>query len=130
MSQENVEIVQRFGAWLAGDFQTAFQLLHPAVEWDARHFPDGRIYHGHEGVRQFLTTYVGSFRDYRLVVERYIDAGEKVITLTRESGTAKGSRVPVTGEFALIWTVRDGQVVHWVGYTDRAEALEAVGLAE
>lgn len=130
MSQQNVEIVKRFGAWLAGDFEKAFEVLHPGIEWDARHFPDGRIYHGHEGVREFLTAYTRSFDDFRLVVERYIDAGDRVITLTRESGIAKGSRVPVSGEFALIWTVRDGQVLHWIGYTDRAQALEALGLSE
>jgi ketosteroid isomerase-like protein len=131
MSQENVEIVKRFRkAWLAGDFQQAFEFLHPAIEWDARHFPDGRIYHGHEGVREFITTFIESFDDYRMVVERHIEAGDRVIAFTRESGTAKGSQVPVTGEFALISTVRGGQIVHWVGYTDRAEALEAVGLSE
>ena len=131
MSQEDVEVVRTsVEAMVRGDFATAFRSIHPEIEWDARHFPDGRIYQGHEGVREFLRTYAGTFDDYRLVVERYIDAGDRVIAFTRESGTAKGSRVPVTGEFALVWTIRAGRIVHWVGYTNRAEALEAAGLAE
>ena len=131
MSQENVEIVKRsVEAMVRGDFAAAFRNINPDVEWDARHFPDGRIYQGHEGVREFLRTYAGTFDDYRLVVERYIGAGDRVIAFTLETGTAKGSRAPVTAEFALVWTMRGGQIVHWVGYTDFAEALEAVGLSE
>ena len=112
------------------DFDRGFESVDPAVEWDARHFPDGRVYHGHDGVREFITTYAGTFDDYRLIVERYIDAGDRVVAFTHESGTAKGSRVPAAGEFGLVFTVRDGRIVHWVGYTDRAKALEAVGLSE
>ena len=99
------------------------------MEWDARHFPYGRVYHGHDGVREFITTYAGTFDDYRLIVERYIDAGDRVVAFTHEAERQR-SRVPVAGEFGLVFTVRDGRIVHWVGYTDRAEALEAVGLSE
>ena len=31
---------------------------------------------------------------------------------------------------ATVWTVRHGRVVHTKVYTDRREALEAVGLSE
>jgi ketosteroid isomerase-like protein len=29
-----------------------------------------------------------------------------------------------------VWTVRDGRLVRWLGFTDRPEALEAAGLSE
>ena len=43
-------------------------------------------------------------------------------------GRGKGSGTPVTLRAANVWTVRSGKVVELVGYPDRAEALEAVGL--
>jgi ketosteroid isomerase-like protein len=34
------------------------------------------------------------------------------------------------GENAAVWTFRDGKVVRFDAYADRAEALEVVGLEE
>jgi ketosteroid isomerase-like protein len=38
--------------------------------------------------------------------------------------------VPVVIRSADLWTIRDGKIISLVGYPDRAEALEAVGLRE
>ena len=38
--------------------------------------------------------------------------------------------MPVVIRLADLWTIRDGKIVSLVGYIDRAEALEAVGLRE
>jgi hypothetical protein len=29
-----------------------------------------------------------------------------------------------------VWTLQDGRLVRWLGFTDRDEALEAAGLSE
>ena len=39
------------------------------------------------------------------------------------------ARVPVSRELAQVVTVRDGLAAKIVGYADRAQALEAAGLA-
>jgi ketosteroid isomerase-like protein len=38
--------------------------------------------------------------------------------------------VPVVIRSADLWTIRDGKIISLVGYTDRAEGLEAVGVRE
>jgi ketosteroid isomerase-like protein len=50
--------------------------------------------------------------------------------LLREYLRGKGSGVELEGETAVVFTVRDGQVVRMQGYMDRAAAQKAAGLPE
>lgn len=60
-----------------------------------------------------------------------IDAGSRVVVVGRLVGKGKASGVEVEQPIAGIWNVRDGRVVRVeLGYTDRAEALAAVGLSD
>jgi hypothetical protein len=45
-------------------------------------------------------------------------------------GRGRSSGVGVEAQSALLFTVRDGLVVHIQGYSDPREALKAVGLEE
>jgi hypothetical protein len=45
-------------------------------------------------------------------------------------GRGKGSGVPVVIRSADLFTIRDGKIGSLVGYTDRAEALEDMGLRD
>jgi uncharacterized protein len=130
VSKENVELVRRaFEVWQRGDDAAALEFYAEDVEVDARHFPEGRVYHGREGVSEFVRGYVGTFEDYRLEVEEIVDAGDDVLVLTRESGRSRGVGVPIDGRFALVLTVADGLIVRWRGFVDRDEALRSVGQA-
>ena len=48
----------------------------------------------------------------------------------RQWGRGKGSGVPVEYRFFGVWTFRDGKVIRYKGFNERAEALEAAGLRE
>ena len=58
--------------------------------------------------------------------ERFIEDGDRVLTLMVIEGRGKGSGVPVVIRSADLWTIRDGKIGSLVGYIDRAEALEAI----
>jgi ketosteroid isomerase-like protein len=134
MSQENVEMVRAsFEKFLAGGSDFGVELLDPAVEWDASEIPApdiGGVYRGPEGVRRFWREWLAAWEtvqfDYRL-----LDAGERVLALIdqRMRGRSTGIEVPL-GEYAHVYTFRDGLIVHWKGYMSQSDALEAVGLSE
>lgn len=131
MSQENVEMVRgQYEAWRRGNFKEALSAFDQAVEWDATHFPDGEVYVGHDGVQRFMRRWVGTWEDCELEVERLIDAGDDVVIFSRERGRAKGSGIEIEHRFGHVFTVRNRKIVRWRGFTDRAKALEAVGLSE
>jgi ketosteroid isomerase-like protein len=145
LSQENVEIVRRAYAALDlslpgsvsgasvppelfGDF------IHPEIEWHGpREFPDlAEPHYGHEGVVRYLAKLAEVFDDYRMVPERFIDAGDgRVLVFSREGGRGKSSGAEVeTHLTAHLWTLNDGKAVRMQSYWERADALEAVGLSE
>jgi hypothetical protein len=58
-------------------------------------------------------------------------AGNRVVAIGRWVGKGSGSGVEVIQPIADVFTLNGGRVVRCeIGYSDRAEALEAAGLRE
>jgi ketosteroid isomerase-like protein len=69
--------------------------------------------------------------EFRVEAEAYRDLDDdRVLLLGLVVGRGRASRAEVRAELGQVFTFRDGQVVSYHGYLDRAEALEAVGLLE
>jgi ketosteroid isomerase-like protein len=132
MSEENVAVVRAsFEAFRRGDNESAMEAFDPEIEYDLRVFPDGKIYRGHEGVREAFRIWLGTWEDYRIEIEEIIDtAGDEVIVLIREFGRGKGSGIEVERPAAGVWTFRNAKAVRIRFYPDRDAALEGLGLTE
>jgi ketosteroid isomerase-like protein len=147
MSRENVEIARRHferagrvldDYW--ADPQTPiiespslppdlFDLVHPDAEWQTPVVRDPV-----RGPRNWLRAIEDAFEavDYwRPEIEDLIDlGGDNILATFRVSIRGKGSGVPVTQRIFSVVTLRDRKISRIVEYTDREEALEAVGLSE
>ena len=64
------------------------------------------------------------------VVERLIDAGDRVVSLFRISAVGGRSGVRVERGDGMVWTFRDGKLARLDYFNDQGKALEAVGLRE
>lgn len=118
-------------AYLAGAADRALEFLHPDVRFDTTVRPDGRVWHGREAVRRALVEWTGTWEDYEMRVERYLDAApDHVVVLWHERGRAKGSGVPQEESGLTVLTVRDGLIVEMVPRLDREATLEALGIRE
>jgi uncharacterized protein len=127
MSAQNVEIIRRgYGHYLA----TGEIRAHPDLVWDVSRlgWPDQQIYSGIEGAVQFNAEWAAAWDDWKLEVEDYLDAGERVVVVITQTGRAKTTGIPVDMRFAQVWTLRDGQAVRMQMFASVDEALEAVGL--
>ena len=131
MSQENVDRAKRvYEAWNAHDWDRVL------VEVDADHvlhltglLPGLRQeYLGHEGMREFLESFDAIWRDLRVDVERIEDAGDSVVGLVRLCGTATGSGVPVSIEYAHVFHLEGDRAVRTDAYRTWQEALDAAGI--
>ena len=132
MAASNVEIAQRMlEAWGGTTPETALEYLHPEVEYDVTVRPDGKVWHGPEGVRRAMIEWSGAWSDWSFEVERFFDLGDdRAAFLWRERGRAKGSGVPMSQDGITVLTLRDGLVVAMVTSVDREPTLAALGLAE
>ena len=117
-------------AFLRGDAERALAAFHSEVEWDGRNLPDGRVAHGVAEVLEHVAKWAEQWQDWTVDLERLLDAGgDNVILIMRERGRS-ASGIEMNERHAELYTVRDAQVVARVGFSDPAEALEAVGLSE
>ena len=87
-------------------------------------------WHGKDGLRQATAEYLNVFEDYRFEVEKIIDLGDRVLVLERHSARGKLSGASISQDVGTLLTLRDGKIVRWEYYWERAEALEAAGIKE
>jgi ketosteroid isomerase-like protein len=136
MSQENVEVVREVMALLseARGSRRDRELLSRfapdvVIDMSSRVFnPD--VYEGHAGLLRLGEEVAAIWSEFHIEPERMIDAGDRVVVVEIRRGRGVGSEVEVEQRAWVIWTIRDGRVVH--AETDLAadEALRAVGLEE
>jgi ketosteroid isomerase-like protein len=104
--------------------------LHPAHEFVEGGFMPA-CYPGPAGYHQFVSDWSDVWgADLRVEPLEVIDLGNRVVTLFNVPTRARASRVPLTGKWAAVATLKNGRVIHDQVYLDHAEALEAVGLRE
>jgi ketosteroid isomerase-like protein len=130
VSQENVEIVrQMWEAFLGEDPVSGLAFCDPGIEWDGTNLPDGKVARGHEAVVEHAMRWAEMWDDWTMEPERFIDAGDQVVLVLREIGRSD-SGLQMDERHAELYTLRDGKVIYRKGFSDPAEALEAVGPAE
>ena len=131
MSQETVDAFRAaFEQFARGDF-SAFASLADEFELVlAPEMPDAGTYRG-AVARVWLDAWVDSFDRLTFEPVEFSDVGDdRVLIEYIQRGWAAGSDVAVELVNWSLATVRDGRVVRWQMFTDRAEALEAAGLEE
>jgi ketosteroid isomerase-like protein len=132
MSQENVEIVRRiYASWAPGSSPAESDLLHPDIEWVN---PSDALEPGtRTGIDAFTSITEGlddTIRDLRMDVERFIDAGGRVVVIATMRGQGSTSGVEIERRHGSVWTIRDGKAVRFQWFYEPDEALEAAGLSE
>ena len=129
MSVAEVELARRgYEAIARGDFGVLFDVLAPDVEWRA--VQDTTTHRGREGVERSISSWTGTWNNWRLEAEEFVDAGEHVVVTVRSSGSGKESGVPVAQRYFQVLTIRDGRIVRFREFADREEALRAAGVAD
>jgi ketosteroid isomerase-like protein len=126
MSEENVELVRRiYDAWERDE--SARDFIAEDVEYvNPPYAVEGGTRRGRASFRVVRETY----DDFKVHIDRYIDAGgDDVVVLAHYTASGTGSGVPLEGEHAYVWTVRDGQAVRFQWFQAHREALDAAGLS-
>ena len=133
MTPRNVEIVREMYDRREGGDMYVGESVHPEIVFIriGSELPDvAGEWHGKEGLRQATAEYLNVFEDYRFEVEKIIDLGGRVLVLERHSARGKLSGASISQDVGTLLTLRDGKIVRWEYYWERAEALEAAGVKE
>jgi ketosteroid isomerase-like protein len=130
VSQQNVEIVRRgIDAFNRRDLDAIALDVDPDAEVDWSRSPgvEAGIYHGHPACRDFWSTFFDTWERMTVSVDEYIDCGETVVVPNRTHFWGRDG-IEVDAYGVTVVTLRDGRIVEWRLFRERAEALKAVGL--
>lgn len=128
MSRDNVEFLRRgYEALHRGDIEafeaTTRKRLDPDFAFHS-HWA-GRVFEGVEGTQEWLSDLRETWDDYDQELVEIVDLGDDVLVVGRASARGAGSGVPVTQEFAVVWTFEGDRAVRARSFASREEALEA-----
>jgi ketosteroid isomerase-like protein len=132
MSQENMETVRRaVEAVNRRDLAGYLACCTEDVELRTPLVDVAGAYRGADGIRQFFTDIEDSGPDFRLDVERVeaVDAN-RVIAFMQADVSGRVSGVPIGIPTTNVYELVGGKIKRVRVFSDRAEALEAVGLRE
>ena len=132
MSNANVQLVREgFLAASSGDPLASQDTWDPSIEWDMSGvigWTEKQLYRGPE-VGEFLRGWADSWQEWHFDPEEVRDAGGDLIFAAIHEwgiGVDSGANVDQRRYFAV--TVRNGRLVRVRMFSERADAIEAVGL--
>ena len=128
MSQENVEVVRiGFSALARGDLESFVAILDEAVEWvNPPYAVEPGKRRGTAEFREALGRMRASFGGIRVTVDEVVESGPTAVVVTGSwTGKGTGSGVEVDTPFSSALTLRDGKVIRYEWFRERAEALKA-----
>jgi ketosteroid isomerase-like protein len=110
------------------DSDAALALCDPEVELESA-LVEKQVYRGHEGLLKYRRDLDDVWSDWHVENDVVLEAGpDRVLHLYRIVGRGKGSGVVIEADIAMLWTLRDGRLLHGKVYLDQVEARGAAGL--
>jgi ketosteroid isomerase-like protein len=133
MSQENVELTHEIVAALGRrDVERFLELSAPEGEFHSSIsvLSEGGAYHGHEGIRQYMSDVDDAFESLEPIIEQTLHVGDLVVVLGSLRYRGRASGVTSEPQFGWVFKFREGKLVYLRAFRDPERALEAVGLSE
>jgi ketosteroid isomerase-like protein len=120
---------EMYALFNARDVDALLERAAPDVEWDwsRSRGPDAGMLHGRGNVRHFLCENWEHWETIEMIPEEIVDAGDHVVVFVHVRLRGRdGLELDVHGPHVQTW--RDGVLIRYRLFQDRAEALAAVGL--
>ena len=132
MSEETVEIERRENeAWNRRDLATMLALYRSdaEIDWSRSRGPLKGVYRGHGGLKAFWGEFWSAFEDVQVEMHGFTEVGSEVVV--PNTAHLRGREgIEVIARSAFVFTLDSGQITRLRLFQERAEALEAAGLAE
>ena len=119
---------EAFGRASRGEVDELLALCCDDVEWTEQMLLDQRVYHGHDGVRQWFSDVTQVFTWGSIELVGFEESGERAVTEVVVNTSGAGSGVAVSATVFHAIRFRDDKIAAITAFTDRDEARRAAGL--
>ncbi|HYY57516.1 MAG TPA: nuclear transport factor 2 family protein [Pyrinomonadaceae bacterium] len=127
--QENTRVVQQiYESFKSGNILSILDRMSDDIEWRLpvmENVPFSGRRSGIEQVAGFFKTLSDTQDVRQFEPQEFIAQGENVVALGHYSWHAKATGRDYEGDWAHVFTIRDGKVVRFYEYTDTASAAAA-----
>ncbi len=127
--QENTKLAQQvYENFKTGDIKALLKLLSEDIEWqlpEIENVPFGGKRRGHEEMGEFFASLVDTQEVQHFDPREFIAQGDKVVALGHYAWRVKSTGRAFGGDFAHVFTVRDGKVIRFHEYMDTAAVAAA-----
>ena len=133
MSQENVEIVRRWNeTFNRRDIERLLEISDEDIEFRSifASIETGGVFRGHSGVLAYFKTLDDAYERFEVVPLEILDAGAAALVTGDALWNGRGSGADGTTRMFVACWLRAKKVLRVETFTDRATALEAIGLSE
>lgn len=129
MANDNLTLIQGiYSAYAQGNSQFILDRVTDDVDWineGPNSIPYAGTFKGRKDVQRFFEALASSADNGQVISEDWITQGDKVVSTGRFTATVKASGRRIDVPIAHVFTLRDGKIARWVGYSDTARVAEA-----
>jgi ketosteroid isomerase-like protein len=130
MPDDHVALATAFmEAMNSGDTQGVLDLVDPEIRFEPLRASTEGAFLGHEGMRRFMEDTRETFDLFEGSLSETIPVDDRAVGVGTIRIRGRESGIETDIPFAAVVRYRDGLMVEYKDYGDRAKALEAVGLA-
>jgi uncharacterized protein len=131
MSTETEALQQFFAAINRNDMQAITKDFDPEiVRIEPEGFPTAGTYRGIAEVQEHVRRGRGTWAEGTCEPERFLENGDKVVVYLHARVRLKDSTEWVGGRFADGFVFRNGKIIQYHSFGERAEALEWAGIKD
>ena len=126
MTEKNLETVRlAHEAYKRGEMDAAIDTyLHPQIEWDTRWPGLDHVFHGRDGVRDWLAQVMEPM-EIKMDLLEARSLGDQVLASYQVYGAGKSSGIPTEMHVFDLLSFRDGLILRRQTFYTEAEAVEA-----
>lgn len=111
-----------YEAFGRGDVPAVLALFAEEAQWYAPdELPTGGTFHGPAGIAAFFSGLPAHYDELHVELQRFLDAGERVVVEGRHTGRIAGTAFDVG--FVHVWTLQGGLAVGFREYLDSGKLL-------
>jgi ketosteroid isomerase-like protein len=132
MSDQRVETVKRiYEGWADGDFKTGASHYDDQVLFVlGPEFPDAGSYLGTEALADYTRDLLKHWTRFTVEAERIVGTGDSVLADILQRGVGESSGIETEIRYFQLWSFRGEKVIRIEGFRERADALDAAGIAD